>query len=446
MDSASSGPGAAGTEAAGAAGPRVGVAPGTAPTPPLGSVEVRGLWKRFDHHVAVAGIDLSVPHGCFYGLVGPNGAGKTTLITLLEGLRQPSSGTVELFGGSPRDYRNRQGLGSTPQETALPATLRVGEVIDFVGRHFEKPLPVGAVAEEFGLTELLKRQTGALSGGQKRRLSVALAFVGQPKLVLLDEPTTGLDVDARRTLWDALRRQHDRGATVVVTSHYLEEIEALAQRVVVMGHGRVIADDTLPAILAQVGLRQVRLTSPDVDRIAQLPGVVRHERADDGTTTFYAQNSDRLIVDLVQSGIRFTGLAVRGATLEEAFLTLTGAKRADAEPGDARPGDATPAGAERADTERADVKPGDARPGDARPGDATPADTERADAKPGDARPGDATPAGARPAEGTPAEGTPAEGTPAEGTPADATPGDNTAADAQAEGTNLMSTVKETNR
>ena len=296
--------------------------------------------RRFGDVLAVDDVSLDIESGTILGLLGPNGAGKTTLITLLEGLRQPSSGTVELFGGSPRDYRNRQGLGSTPQETALPATLRVGEVIDFVGRHFEKPLPVGAVAEEFGLTELLKRQTGALSGGQKRRLSVALAFVGQPKLVLLDEPTTGLDVDARRTLWDALRRQHDRGATVVVTSHYLEEIEALAQRVVVMGHGRVIADDTLPAILAQVGLRQVRLTSPDVDRIAQLPGVVRHERADDGTTTFYAQNSDRLVVDLVQSGIRFTGLAVRGATLEEAFLTLTDARPADAKPADATAADA----------------------------------------------------------------------------------------------------------
>ncbi len=279
--------------------------------------------RRFGDVLAVDDVSLDIESGTILGLLGPNGAGKTTLISLLQGLRRPSSGRVELFGGSPGNYRNRQSLGSTPQETALPATLRVGEVIDFVGRHFEKPLPTAAVAEEFGLSELLKRQTGALSGGQKRRLSVALAFVGQPKFVLLDEPTTGLDVDARRTLWDALRRQHEAGATVVVTSHYLEEIEALAQRVVVMGHGRVIADDALPVILEKVGLRKVRLTSPDIDRIAQLPGVVRHERADDGTTTFYVQNSDELIVELVRSSIRFEGLTVRGATLEEAFLTLT---------------------------------------------------------------------------------------------------------------------------
>ncbi|MDJ0338061.1 ABC transporter ATP-binding protein [Cryobacterium sp. PH31-O1] len=285
--------------------------------------------RRFGKVLAVDDVSLTIESGTILGLLGPNAAGKTTLISLLEGLRRPTSGTVELFGGSPGDYRNRQRLGSTPQETALPVTLRVGEVIDFVSKHFENPLSKAAVAEEFGLGDLLKRQTGALSGGQKRRLSVALAFVGQPKLVLLDEPTTGLDVEARRTLWDALRRQHERGATVVVTSHYLEEIEALAQRVVVMGQGRILADDTLPAILSRVGLRQVQLVSDEADRIGRLPGVVRQERTGDGATTFYVQDSDATIVELVRSGIHFTGLTVRGATLEEAFLTLT-------EPPDAR--------------------------------------------------------------------------------------------------------------
>ncbi|MEL4317660.1 ABC transporter ATP-binding protein [Leifsonia sp. YIM 134122] len=279
--------------------------------------------RRFGDQLALDDVTLDIESGSILGLLGPNGAGKTTLISLLEGLRSPSSGTVRLFGGSPGDHRNRVGLGSTPQETALPETLRVGEVIDFVGRHFPERMATAELAGEFGLTELLRRQTGSLSGGQKRRLSVALAFVGKPRLVLLDEPTTGLDVDARRTLWDALRRQHEAGATVVVTSHYLEEIEALAQRVVVMAHGRVIADDALPAVLARVALRRVRLVSSEVERIASLDGVVRHEASGDGTTTFYAQDSDRLIVELVRSGIPFSDLAVRGATLEEAFLTLT---------------------------------------------------------------------------------------------------------------------------
>jgi ABC-2 type transport system ATP-binding protein len=190
-----------------------------------------------------------------------------------------------------------------------------------------------ALAEEFGLTPLLKRQAGALSGGQKRRLSVALAFVGRPKLVLLDEPTTGLDIDARHTLWQAVRRQHDSGATVVVTSHYLEEIEALAERVVVMAGGRVIADDTLQAIVGKVGVRQIRLRTPEPIAVGALPGVARAETVgadatEAGELLLYTADSDQLIRELVTSGIRFADLSVRGASLEEAFLTLTESDRA----------------------------------------------------------------------------------------------------------------------
>ncbi|AMB59614.1 ABC transporter ATP-binding protein [Microterricola viridarii] len=285
--------------------------------------------RRFGDVVAVDDVTLTIEAGSMVGLLGPNGAGKTSLISLINGLRRPTSGTVSLLGRSPQDVRSRQRLGSTPQETALPPTLRVGEVIDFVGRHFDTPQATEALAEEFGLTALLKRQTGALSGGQKRRLSVALAFVGRPQLVLLDEPTTGLDIDGRHTLWDAVRRQHESGATIVVTSHYLEEIEALAERVVVMEGGRVIADDSLQAIVGKVGVRQIRLRTPDVAAVSALPGVVRadSEGADAAGLVLYAADSDQLIRELVNSGLRFSDLAVRGATLEEAFLTLTDSDR-----------------------------------------------------------------------------------------------------------------------
>lgn len=284
--------------------------------------------RRFGDVLAVDDVSLEIEAGSMVGLLGPNGAGKTTLISLLNGLRRPTTGSVTLLGRSPHDVRARQSLGSTPQETALPPTLRVGEVIDFVGKHFENRVEPEALAAEFGLTDLLKRQTGALSGGQKRRLSVALAFVGQPKLVLLDEPTTGLDVDGRHALWQAVRRQHEAGATVVVTSHYLEEIEALAERVVVMATGRVIADDTLGAIVGKVGMRQLRLRTPDAAAIAALPGVARSETTDAGELVLYTGDSDQLIRELVLSGLRFDGLAVRGATLEEAFLSLTDSSRA----------------------------------------------------------------------------------------------------------------------
>jgi ABC-2 type transport system ATP-binding protein len=278
--------------------------------------------RRYGDVTALDDVDLDVGPAELVGLLGPNGAGKTTLLSLLQGLRRPTAGTVRLFGGDPRDAASRTRLGCTPQETALPPTLRVGEVIDFVGRHFANRVPTTELAEEFGLSELLRRQTGALSGGQRRRLSVALAFVGRPELVLLDEPTTGLDVDGRRALWGAIRRQHAAGATILVTSHYLEEIEALAERVVVIAEGRVVADDTLAAVLARVGSRWVRLATPDAERIAALPGVAASAPDGDGVA-FSVHDSDAFVRALVASGLPFSQLQVRGATLEEAFLALT---------------------------------------------------------------------------------------------------------------------------
>lgn len=290
-------------------------------------VQLEGVSRRFGDVVALDDVNLAIEPGRIVGLLGPNGAGKTTLLSLVQGLRRPTGGKVTLFGGSPSDYRTRAELGCTPQETALPPTLKVGEVIDYVGAHFENAIPRDELAEEFGLSELLKRQTGALSGGQKRRLSVALAFVGRPKLVLLDEPTTGLDVDGRRTLWEAVRRQHHAGATVVLTSHYLEEIEALAERVIVIGEGRVLVDDSLTSVVNQVGLRMLRLTTPTPDAVTALPEIVEARAENDGSHTFFARDADLAVTALVRSGIPFTGLTVRGATLEEAFLTLTQSSR-----------------------------------------------------------------------------------------------------------------------
>ena len=168
----------------------------------------------------------------------------------------------------------------------------MSEVIDLVAAHFPDRVPTAQLAEEFGFADLLRRQCGALSGGQKRRIAVALAFAGRPRLVLLDEPTTGLDVDARHGLWAAIRRHRADGATVVVTSHYLEEIEALAERVVVIDHGRVLADDTLDAVRSRVESSIVSLRSPSAQRIAELAGVVRAERAEGGEAS--GDGADRL--------------------------------------------------------------------------------------------------------------------------------------------------------
>ena len=278
--------------------------------------------RRYGDTLALDRVSLDIPPGGVVGMLGPNGAGKSTLINLLVGLRRPTSGTVELFGGDPRDPARRRQIGVTPQETGLPSTLRVRECVEFVSRHFPDAVRHEEILDRFGLTDVARRQTGGLSGGQKRRLAVALAFVGRPRLVFLDEPTTGLDVQARRALWDAVRAFADEGGTVVLTSHYLEEIEALADRVVVIGHGRVLADDTVGAIRAMVGIHRVSLDAADAV-LPKLPGIVGVEHAD-GRTSLLTSDADQLVRDLVHAGVKFRGLQVQPTTLEEAFLTLTG--------------------------------------------------------------------------------------------------------------------------
>lgn len=285
-------------------------------------IHTDGLTKRFGDHLALDSVSVDIRSGESVGLLGPNGAGKTTLLSLVEGLRAPTSGTVRLFGGDPRDARSRTRLGSTPQATALPETLRVTEVLDLVAAHYPNPAPRERIVDEFGLGELLRKQCGSLSGGQQRRVAVALAFVGDPELVLLDEPTTGLDVDGRRALWHAVRARQTAGCTIVVTSHHLEEIEELASRVIVMDRGRVRADDTLAAIVAGVSRRRVSLAGVDIDHLQRLdPDAVL--TGEGNTVTALVFDADAFVRALVASEAQFTDLTVRGATLEEAFLALT---------------------------------------------------------------------------------------------------------------------------
>jgi ABC-2 type transport system ATP-binding protein len=281
--------------------------------------QMRNVTRWYGDTVALDGVDLAIRAGEVVGVLGPNGAGKSTLIKLLVGLRRPTSGTVELFGGSPLVPANRRYIGVTPQETGLIPTLRVGECIDYVARHYPDPLPRDEVLARFGLEDLVRRPAGSLSGGQQRRLAVALAFVGRPRLVFLDEPTTGLDVEIRHVLWDAIRAFHAEGGTVLLTSHYLDEVEALAQRVVVIANGRVLADDTVAAVRGLVGVHRVSLAAMP---LPPLPGVVATSESD-GRVHLLTPDADELVRALVHSGVPFRDLAVRPSTLEEAFLHLT---------------------------------------------------------------------------------------------------------------------------
>jgi len=192
-----------------------------APVAPV--AELIDVDKSYGAVTALKGVSLSLAPGETVALLGLNGAGKTTAINLLLGLRRPDRGEVRLDGGDPRTPAVRAAIGATPQETAFPQRLRCTEVIELVRRHYPDPLPAAVVIERFGLGDFAHRQTGGLSGGQRRRLALALAFVGQGRAVFLDEPTTGLDADVRRSLWRVMRDYVAGGGALLLTTHYLEE-------------------------------------------------------------------------------------------------------------------------------------------------------------------------------------------------------------------------------
>ena len=209
---------------------------------PASAISFEGVEKRFGPVAALRALDLTIGRGELVALLGPNGAGKTTLASLVLGLRRPTAGRVRVLGRDPRDRRSRLRVGATPQEMGFPATLRAGEILNFARAHAATAPPLAELARRFGLEEILTRQAGALSGGQRRRLALALAFASDPELVVLDEPTTGLDVEARRNAWAAIAEFATAGGTVLFATHHLEEAHALAGRVVVLTGGAVVRD------------------------------------------------------------------------------------------------------------------------------------------------------------------------------------------------------------
>ncbi|MFV0256868.1 MAG: ABC transporter ATP-binding protein [Acidimicrobiales bacterium] len=288
------------------------------------AVRLVGVTRRFGSTTAVDDVTLSIGPGEAVGLLGPNGAGKTTIISLVTGLRRADAGTVALFGLPPDYPEARLRLGATPQATGVPATLRVGEALDLVAAHFPDPVDPADAAAAFGLQDHLARQCGGLSGGQQRRLLMALALTGRPELLVLDEPTTGLDVTGRDNLWRQLQSFLRDGGTMLVTSHQLADIEALAERVVVLDQGRLVADDSLTAITRLVDVRRITMASSASDAaLGLLPGVVSLHRGRDAVTVS-TRDADAAVRALVSRGLDFRDLTVEGASLEDAFLTLTG--------------------------------------------------------------------------------------------------------------------------
>ncbi len=279
--------------------------------------------KSYGNVPALADVSLTLRAGEVLALLGPNGAGKTTALSLLLGLLRPDRGEVQLFGRPPQEAASRERVGVMLQLSGVPETLSVAEHLALFAAYYRHPLPRGEVLERTGLLGLEHRLYGKLSGGQKGRLHLALALVGNPALLVLDEPTTGLDVASRRALWESVREAAAEGKTVLLTTHNLEEADALADRIVVLNGGRVVAEGTPAAIKQQVAGQRVRCkTVVPLKTVRALPGVQR-ARQGGALTELWATKPEPVVRFLLDHDPALSGLEVSGVGLEEAFLALT---------------------------------------------------------------------------------------------------------------------------
>jgi len=285
---------------------------------------LNGVSKNYNQVRALQGLSLEVRAGELVAVLGANGAGKTTAVKLLLGLIAADAGTVEVFGGDPRRPENRRRTGAMLQVGRVPETLRVCEHIDLFSSYYPSPLSLAETIRMSGLEGLEKRPFGELSGGQKQRVLFALAICGNPDLLFLDEPTVGMDVEARRRLWEQIRMLLARGKTVLLTTHYLEEADALANRVVVIHKGAVLAEGTPTEIKARVAGRQIRCISRiPVAEVCSIPGVLE-VRTDREAFVIRTSQAERVVRELLQFDPELRELEITSAGLEEAFLALTG--------------------------------------------------------------------------------------------------------------------------
>jgi ABC-2 type transport system ATP-binding protein len=279
--------------------------------------------KNYGSIRALRAVDFQVHAGQVVALLGPNGAGKTTAVKLLLGLSQPTTGKVRVFGGDPTNPANRMRTGAMLQVGRVPETLRVREHIDLFSSYYTDPMPAAAVLAAAGLEKLSDRKFGDLSGGQKQRVLFALAICGDPDLLFLDEPTVGLDVEARRMLWDEIRGMVDRGKTVLLTTHYLQEADALADRVAVINQGQIIAQGTPSEIKAKTSGKRIRcITSLATGTLRQMAGVTE-VKEDREAVEIHAIEAESVVRELLARDAQLSGLEITSAGLEEAFLALT---------------------------------------------------------------------------------------------------------------------------
>jgi ABC-2 type transport system ATP-binding protein len=303
------------------------------------SLLLRGLRKAYVDVVAVDGLDLEVARGECFGLLGPNGAGKTTTIEICEGLTDPDSGTVELLGLNWRTgaAELRQRIGIQLQETQFPDKSTVAETLHLFRSFFHRGISVEESIKTAQLEEKRNSRVGGLSGGQKQRLAMACALVGDPELLFLDEPTTGLDPQARRHLWDLVDELKKAGRTIILTTHYMDEAERLCDRVAIMDHGKIIALGTPTQLIASIGgehivefaatARETGADALDVESLLAIPGIQSH-RVDAGLHQLSVSHLHtavpQIFAALTEQGLHLSEFRTHSATLEDVFVGLTG--------------------------------------------------------------------------------------------------------------------------
>jgi ABC-2 type transport system ATP-binding protein len=293
------------------------------------AVTVQNLVKKYGHLVAVDDVSLSIHEGEIFGIIGPNGAGKTTTVECISGLRAPDSGSISVYGLSPRKDRNkvREFVGVQLQESALPPRIKVREAVKLFASFYSNPLDPDQLLESLGIEQIVNSSFKNLSGGQKQRLSIALALVGNPRLAILDELTTGLDPEARREIWSLIERMRDRGVTVILVTHFMDEAERLCDRLALIDHGTITALDTPEAIAARAGGSRVRFVpSQPVDEqtLRAIPGVNEIERKERYVTvTGTGDLAGALMNALAAIGVRVSEVEARTGNLEDAFIKLT---------------------------------------------------------------------------------------------------------------------------
>jgi ABC-2 type transport system ATP-binding protein len=292
-------------------------------TPPKVAAEFCGVSKRYGPVLALNSVSLRIQRGELVSLLGANGAGKTTAVKLLLGLAAPNQGTISVFGEIPSSRAAKMRVGAMLQVAKVPETLKVREHIKLFSCYYANPLPLATVVERTGIEGLENRLFGELSGGQKQRVLLALAICGDPDLLFLDEPTVGLDVDSRRTFWREIRAFVDRGRSVLLTTHYLDEADALADRILVLNRGTIIAEGTPKEIKSSVVGKTIRCTTVlSIDEIRAMDGVSSVRQQKDSVEILTSRAED-VLRQLLARDASLANIEIVGTGLEDAFLEIT---------------------------------------------------------------------------------------------------------------------------